>query len=618
MRTRCPHIGRLASILTLACAAARTQAEESEFTLVLDGKPACTILVAKNATPAARLACQELQSHVMKITGAELPICHDDRKVDGPRILVGQSASTLELGVRGSDMTPQEYLIAIRPKTLILIGRDWQDTETNRREFGRSTTDETVASLRHRVDYWKTVGQPERSVGETELPGVYDDQGTCYAVYDFLERFCGVRWYGPAAVNIVIPQKKTLTVRGTDIRRSPALKHRSALWAGNWPFMAGQWGAVTRPEVFLFWRRLRLGGEKWAGNHTIHRKTVATVLNNPAYQAVGRGRGAHLCYSNPQLVEEVAQMARDFFDRKKDVPDGWKAMGDYFAIVPEDNSNFCQCPQCRTLLRTGKDMVTGQFSSGEVSNYWFTFINSVARAVHKTHPDKYIATLAYWSYSYPPKGFDIEANVSVAPCLHLCYYPFSRPMRENDMKLYKLWLPKAKAPMFMWVYYHHPMEPALIDKWKCFPNVMVHETARAMRMFIKDGFRGIFVCGEQDMLEAYVIAKLWDDPDQNLDTMLDEFFRLYFGASAEPMKAFYLQIEEIACNPANYPPMYRPSRTVAWKNLGTAERMEELKTLIAKAQTQAQTDTEKRRVSLWHDAIWKWMLDGRADYLSKQ
>jgi GNAT superfamily N-acetyltransferase len=559
----------------------------------------------------------------MRITGAELPIRTDNERVAGPRVLIGDSAAAREMGFKGSDFAPQEYLIAFRPETLILIGRDWEDTEANRREFGRPMCcGDTLADTRQRIDYWKTVGRPERSTGEMELPGVYDEQGTCYAVYHFIERFCDVRWYEPNETSIILPSQETLTVRGADIRRSPALKYRDALWAGNWPFMKGQWGPVTRPEVYLFWRRLRLGGEKWAGNHTFNRKTLDTVFTDREYQAQGRGRGKQLCYTNPKLVEQVAQMARDFFDGKKDAPEGWKAVGDYFALIPDDNENFCQCEQCTALLRSGKEMRTGQFSSGSVSNYFFTFVNAVAREVRKTHPDKYIATLAYWNYALPPRGFDIEPNVSVAPCLHTCMYAIHKEIRENDMRLYKDWLQKAKAPMFLWNYYHHPIEPALIEKFKCFPNVMVHETARSMRMFIKDGIRGIFICGEQDMLEGYVIAKLWDDPDQDVDALLDEFFHRYFGAAEKPMKKFYLQLEQIACNPKNYPPPFHRKngidwKSVAWTHLGTAERMEQLGALMDQAQTLAQTEQDKQRVGLWRDAIWKWMVDGRAAYLAK-
>ncbi len=136
-------------------------------------------------------------------------------------------------------------------------------------------------------------------------------------------------------------------------------------------------------------------------------------------------------------------------------------------------------------------------------------------------------------------------------------------------------------------------------------------------MFIEDGIRGIFICGEQDMLEGYVIAKIWDDPALEMDALLDEFFQRYFGAAAGPMKNFYLQLEQIACNPENYPaPYYRENgidwKNVAWTVLGTEERMKQLGILMAEARQLARTDLEKRRVALWQDALWQWMVEGRA------
>jgi hypothetical protein len=194
-------------------------------------------------------------------------------------------------------------------------------------------------------------------------------------------------------------------------------------------------------------------------------------------------------------------------------------------------------------------------------------------------------------------------------------------MRENDMKFYNQWREKRSAPMFLWVYYHHPMEPALIDRWKCFPHVMVHETARTMRMFIRDGVRGIFECGEQDQLEQYVMTKVWDDPTADVDALMDEFFRLYFGEAGRPLKKFYLRLEAIACDPANYPgPFMRKDgidwRKVAWERLGTAERMEELGGLIAEAERLTETKQHQQRVALWRKAMWDWMREGRAQYLA--
>jgi hypothetical protein len=520
------------------------------------------------------------------------------------------------LGIRGSDFKAQEYLIAFRTNAVVLIGRDWEDTEANRRVEGRPMTGETLQGTRPKIDYWKAVAFPNRSTGDMELPGLYDDQGTCLAIYDFLERFCGVRWYGPTVSNAVVPSRPSISVAGEDVRRAPALQQRSALPGGNWPFLHGQWGDFTRDQVYLYWRRIRQGGERWAGNHTFHRETIKALFTDPEYQSRNpRSQGSQLCYTNPKLIKRVSRMADDYFDGKGQLPAGWKALGDYFALVPDDNMNLCNCATCAALLQPDRTRKTGFFSSGEMSDYWFTFVNTVARQVHETHPDKYIATLAYWAYALPPT-FELEPNVSIAPCLHTCYYPVHAEMRANDLKFYQQWREKTRAPMFLWVYYHHPMEQAIIGNWKCFPHVMVHETARTMQTFIRDGVRGIYECGEQDQLEQYVMAEVWDDPHVNVDGLIDEFFRLYFGGAGEPMKRFYLRLEEIACDPANYPAPYHRRdgidwKNVAWERLGTPERMQELGALIIQAERQAATDLEKQRVALWRKALWEWMCQGR-------
>jgi hypothetical protein len=298
------------------------------------------------------LAALELQYHILAITGAEIPIRSDNQQLEGHQMLVGESAATRRLGLRSRDFPSQEYLIAFRKDKLVLIGRDWEDTPLNRKVEGRPMVGESLQGLRHKIDYWKAVGKPERSTGPVELPGIYDDQGTCLAVYDFLEQFCRIRWYGPAALHTITPECGDLVVSGRDVRRSPALKHRSAFPAGNWPFLRAQWGDINQEQVQLYWRRLRQGGERWAGNHTFHRSTISTVFNDPEYQCQNpRGKGSQLCYTHPKLIAQVAQMARDFFDGKGTLPEGWKAVGDYFAIVPDDNMILCNCASCAALLR---------------------------------------------------------------------------------------------------------------------------------------------------------------------------------------------------------------------------------------------------------------------------
>lgn len=145
------------------------------FPLAVNGKAACTVVTAANPTPSARLAALELQHHLRLVTGADIPVRTDAEVTAGPRILVGESLATRALGFRSADFAGQEYLVAFCSNAVVLLGRDWEDTPENRKLEGRPMTGDSLQALRHRVDYWKAVGQPERSQGEIELPGLYDD-----------------------------------------------------------------------------------------------------------------------------------------------------------------------------------------------------------------------------------------------------------------------------------------------------------------------------------------------------------------------------------------------------------------------------------------------------------
>jgi len=611
-----------------------------EITLVLKGKPSATIITASNPTPAARLAALELQTHVRKITGAVLSIKTDRSETSGTRVLVGESAATRELGLKGTDFESQAYLIRFLPNTVVLIGRDWQDTEENRRELGSSTNWLTLAQLRKTIDYAAaTNSRAPRASGKNmvTLPGFFDDQGTCYAAYDFLERFCHVRWYGPTELNIVLPRQDTLTVRGRDIRRSPAIRYREGM-GGGWPMIKVQWDNPSPDQLDLYWRRLRQGGEKWAGNHSFvdfddrflkqnPQKPELFEAAHPEYFAVlkpGQRGERQLCYTNPGLIKQVARDARDFFDGKA-LRGHQPAMGDYFSIIPLDNAQWCRCDQCQALVRRDKAYALGEhFSTGRASHYWFNFVNAVARDLRRTHPDKYLSTLAYHVYAFAPEDFQVEANVAIAPCLQPRNYWAPR-IEKNDMAFYRQWTKQKDRRVYLWNYYCFPTEPAVIQKWHCFPGSNAHGHAKQITMYHQDGVRGVFLCGIGEQLDFYLTMKLYDDPKLDPDALLNEFFSRYFGAAAKPMRAFYSRIEEIFNNSDNYPDevrqvekQFHQTEEMAWKYLGTEERMKELDALMDRAGNLARGDLEKKRVRTWQEGVWDYMLEGRRMYLAKQ
>jgi len=613
--------------------------QSNSVDLVREGLPKASIVIAKDPTPSARLAALELQYHVGLITGAVLPIKTDQDKVAGLRILVGDSEAARKLGFRGDDFQAQEYLIKFLPDAIVLIGRDWQDTEPNRREAGVDTLQATIQSYRQKINYCEAVGRTPKTESEKEsieLPGIFDDQSTCYAVYDFLERFCDVRWYGPTELNTNFVPRSTLTIGKKDVRRAPAFKHRHYTDNWSWPITLDQWNNPSQAAADLYARRMRRGGSKWAGNHSLYQyydrfgKKTAEMPElfeeeRPEYFAKGYplGPNTQMCYTNPALIQQVTQDARDYFDGKGIRGNRQPALGDYFAIVPMDDARWCKCDTCQAVLAKDRGRIRGaHFSSGTASNYLFGFVNAVAKEVRKTHPDKFISTLAYHVYAYPP-DFPLEPNVAVAPCIQVRNF-WAPLVAKNDLDFYRQWVDRRDRPIHLWNYGCFPMELALNKNWNCFPGFSAHRIADLIKMYYRDGVQGVFLCGMGEQVDFYVMMKLYDDPSLDVDALLNEFFTRHFGAASEPMKQFYLRIESIFNDSNNYPEevrtkenQFHQNEEIAWKYLGTEERMNELGALMSQAEQLAKTDLEKQRVALWKKGVWDYMLEGRAKYLEK-
>ena len=213
---------------TLLCGCMTTSSSTKQIELVKNGQAAATIVIAEKPTVSAKLAAVELQYHIRKMTGAELPVKSDIDDIKGQRILVGESKATRALGIKASEFKATEYMIKFLPDTLVLIGLDWVgpiDKKLGREAFEK----------RRIIDYNKAVGEPEKGKLEILIPSFREEQGSCYAVYDFLERYCNVRWYGAGSLSIIIPKSgKSLIVSGEDVRRIPSIKHRQ-LGSGRWP-----------------------------------------------------------------------------------------------------------------------------------------------------------------------------------------------------------------------------------------------------------------------------------------------------------------------------------------------------------------------------------------------
>jgi Domain of unknown function (DUF4838) len=619
----------LLGVLLLAATAAIAHARPA-LVLVRDGQPRATIVLGREPRRAAQFAASELQWHLEQISGARVPIVSEADPASGVRIYVGESDATQRIGLGQRDLGQQEYAIRFLPHALVLVGRD--DDDRGKVEYSQWPSPEAIATW---PDMWKPMG-------------------TMYAVYDFLERCCNVRWFNPSELGMDCPKRSTLSVSGPDVRRRPLLRYRYACYllsenydrftalaprtddewkeydAAHYPKLRAQlpdwwqWVHAKRGYVQLFRYRMRDGGELTPGNHSLYGYYDRFWEKNPQAPDVFEGQHAdwfaqgyegrppQMCYTSRGLIEQVSKDAREFFDTGKKHP-GAQAAGDFFCVEPMDNASFCKCAACQELIsRTRREQPSGVFSRALDSDYFFHFVNEVAKEVRKTHPDKWIVTLAYMTHAYPPASFRLEPNVTVQFCFASNRMPYAQQEYEGELRALREWAKQAdERPMYLWLYYTFPVEIAVNGRFHCFPGYFAHKIGEQMKLFAKHGFRGMFHCGYGQEVEAYVTYKLMDDPSLNVDRLLGEYFRRYYGAAAEPMERMYLDIERTYCDPANWPD--HPGHMtvdIAWGRLGTPERMGRYAEWMEEAKRLARTDLEKQRVALFEQDTWQYMKQG--------
>lgn len=597
-----------------------------------------TYIVAEKGIPAVELAAAELQYFIQKVTGIAPSIINEPaHKGKHHYIYLGEKWISSDV-LKGHKLGEQEYLIDIKKNQILLAGKDTEEAPDYIKNEGRDNNGLSPIKDRLRIQYKKAVGGDAEQEALT-LPSVYDAQGTCYAVYDFIERFLGVRFYGPHPKNVHIPSIRKVQIESQTIRRAPALKYRYGTYSFNWPMMKEQFLGADNDMLQLFVRRMRMGGRRWAANHAFTGYQDRFLKKNPQrpelfeayhpeYFAQGRGGGAserQFCYTNPQFIKQVAKDAINYFKGKGTIGEQ-VALGDYFAIVPLDNASWCTCEACQKQLAIDQNNIIGShFNCGTATHYMWNFINNVAKEVKKEIPDsnKKIAALAYHVYAYLPEDIQLEDNIAVAPCLHPRNY-WAPGMEHNEMKFYKAWIEESKKSgrdIFLWNYLCFPTERGLVTNFKVFPGFNIHKTGEQLRIYAKDGVKGIFLCGIGEQIDFYITMKLMDNPEQDTDKLLEEFFTYYFGEVAIPMKAFYKKIESVYSSPQNYPEnirtqeaQFHQTRDLAWKYLGTKKIMTELSNYIQQADECAKTDLEKCRVDSWIQGIWNYMVEGYEDY----
>ena len=345
-----------------------------------------------------------------------------------------------------------------------------------------------------------------------------------YGVYEFLERFVGVRWYSkdftlvPEISSINIPLDKEIIYKPLVTTRTV----HSRLFYNDSSFAD----------------KLKVSNEAFpnyvpnARVHTFHRFIPYEKFydDHPEYYAFRNGKrlATQLCLTNENVLEIVKDSVDSFF-KKYD-------LSTVISVSQDDNTQYCMCDNCSEI----------HDREGSPAGSMIYFVNQIA----KSFPDKTISTLAY-QYTRKPPLTKPESNVLITLCSIEC--DRSIPIDEGckDFQSDLIGWSKLTENIRIWDYttqFTNFLAP--FPNWGTIkPNI---------NLFVNNNAKWIFEQhsnnpSELFELRSYLMAKLLWDPNLDSNLVIKDFTNGYYGQGGVYIAKY---IEEIQNQLNNAKPFF--------------------------------------------------------------
>ncbi|MBO4308064.1 MAG: DUF4838 domain-containing protein [Bacteroidales bacterium] len=357
--------------------------------------------------------------------------------------------------------------------------------------------------------------------GETFLLCGKGEKGTLYAVYDFLERYCGFRLYTPDA--LVVPDLSNFTIPVEPIfAEQPAFSYREVSY--HYP---------NHSQLYADWHHINTVNERnseWGMFVHTFRRLVSPELyfeRHPEWFSMRDGqrvRDGQLCLSNPDVLDTLCNALSASMASL--TADGAAKHFKYWSVSPNDNYNVCQCPGCLHM-----DSLYGG-PTGTLLH----FVNQVARRF----PETTIATLAYQYTRSAPEDFKVRPDSNVLVMLCPIEAGREQPISTNpDEAAFRKDISdwnQITDNIFLWDYVVQ-----FRNFWNPFPNL--HVLKSNLQFFHNNGVTMMFeqASGADNVtswmdIRCYLIAKLMWNPYLDANALIDDFCQGYYGEAGRYIK----------------------------------------------------------------------------------
>ena len=497
---------------------------------VADGEARGVIVVTPQTSRALLGTVNELQGIIKVATGVELAIVKE-MPAEGAALVIGDATAS---GIKPAKLPIEGFVIKSAPNRVYITGND---------EGG---------------------------------------QGTAWGVYEFAERFVGVRWYWPTdRGGRSIEPLKELIIDPVHLSDAPVFRRRVI-----WPNTQFTWVAGGQ-NLGALHRALR-SANSWPNNLVVHSpnwsKMTDYLENRPEVyelRADGTRNTAMLCYGNPRTIESyLEQIEARLCDSKKG---NIGLKGKSVTVSPADMEITCTCSDCTRLWDAG----AGQY--GTASRIMANFVDKLAREMKKRWPDLTIVYLPYLNYTMAPKGYKFPGNVEV----QLCGMPGLAAYKEPAINSVE------QANIDAWV----AITGRKIQNWhySCWPEDRTkapyhyYHTVRDHYLHNRNKTVGTFINGVTDHwprqhFSLYCWLKVLWNPKFDVDAAVEEFARRMYGLAAAPMLKL---VKEAAhgWEDSRWPKGKLTSQAIYGESF-PRERVEKMRQLLADARKLAADNAE--------------------------
>lgn len=408
--------------------------------------------------------------------------------------------------------------------------------------------------------------------------------GLEYGVYAFLEKFLDVKWLMPTELWTEIPKTSDVFLPKINFSESPVFLSRKLA-----PIDIE--GSLQQ-DVWGRYNRLR---HRIESSHNLYKLFPASIVKNQYPDIFPTYDGRKYIpdsdhefrwqpnFSSPNSVSFASRRIINFF---KENPER-----ESFSLSINDYRRFDESEDSR-IRRTDVQNFLGL---EDVSNDYFKWANEVIEEVEKVHPNKTFGALAYNNTAEPP-SFRLADNLIPFLTQERLKWVDSAEKRQGR-NLTRRWSEVSKE--LGWYDYIYGFNYLLPRVWfQHMQEYLSWGAKQNVRYYVSEFYPN---WGEGP--KGWITAKLLWNPEQNVDSLLNEWYVAAVGEEAAPYLAEYYSIweqfwtEEVKhSNWWGEGDTYLSFSDYSYLDLVTNDHMERADVALQQALSAASSDTQKDRV----------------------